>query len=510
MRFGHFDDIPVFYLTWYTKRYSLWVYRTVYRSLSFVNDNNSRGDKKMQEAYRNIVQENTLDWFENGVLYHIYPLGMLGCERRNDGGVVRHRLPELIGLVAHLQALGVSAVYLGPLFESSTHGYDTKDYFHIDRRLGDDEDFKVLVRAYHEAGIRVIVDGVFNHVGKEFWGYREVMEYRDMARTRYWFKGLRFDGRARDGVRYETWEGHDELVKLDLDNDGARGHLLDAVSYWIREFGIDGIRLDAADCLSQNFIRALRSHVESIRTDFLLVGEVIHGDYRTWANSEMMHGTTNYEAYKGLWSSHHDGNFHEIAYSLNRQFGPAGIYRDLSMYSFVDNHDVDRVVHKLKSPLSLYSLYALMFFMPGTPSIYYGSEWGILGQKGHGYDADVPLRPSISVSDLSVGHLRQTMEGVSLEHAIRRFSQVRRANSALCIGSYRQIEVQAQWLAFERSIDCESVYCIVSDMPVNSPVTLSVPPGRYRDILNDEEVETSGGCLRVEAYAHWARVFVRC
>lgn len=447
-------------------------------------------------------------WFEGGVLYHIYPLGMLGCSRRNEGGAVCHRLPELAGLVDHLRALGVTAVYFGPLFESSTHGYDTIDYFYIDRRLGSDDDFRNLVDCYHEAGIRVIVDGVFNHVGRGFWGFREAMQERDMARTRDWFAGLRFDGRCRDGVSYSTWEGHEELVKLNLDHPGVRGHLLDAVSWWISEFHIDGIRLDAADCLSQDFVRALRAHVDRIRSDFLLVGEVIHGDYRVWANGGMMHGTTNYEAYKGLWSSHNDGNFHEIAYSLNRQFGAGGIYRDLEMYSFVDNHDVDRIATKLRSPYSLYSVYALMFLMPGCPSIYYGSEWGICGRKGRGYDADVALRPAVSVSDLSVGHVSESYESATLEDALCRFSRVRRSEAALCWGNYRQIAVTAQTLTFERTWGMETVICLVSDQPVSQKQNLSgVCDGRYVDILNGGEAfEVRGGRLEIEFYPHWARV----
>lgn len=447
-------------------------------------------------------------WFEDTVLYHIYPLGMLGCERVNDGGEVRHRLREFEHLTAHLNELGVNAVYFGPLFESSTHGYDTKDYFHIDRRLGDDSDFRHLVDVFHAANIRVIVDAVFNHVGRGFWGFQEALEYRDMSRTRSWFKGLRFDGRCRDGVGYATWEGHEELVKLDLMNGDVRQHLFDAVSWWIQEFDIDGIRLDAADCLEQDFVRALRAHALSIRPDFLLVGEVIHGDYRIWANDGMMHGTTNYEAYKGLWSSHNDGNFHEIAYSLNRQFGPSGLYRDLCMYNFLDNHDVDRIATRLKSPFSLYSVYALMFLMPGTPSIYYGSEWGIMGRKGHGYDADIPLRPAISAHDLSCGHVGNSTESASLCKAIARLADFRKSHPSLCHGDYRQIAVSAQMLAFERWDNDESLICVISDMPVVKSVDIRVPDGVYQDIFNEDApvMSTCNGQLTLDAYPHWARV----
>jgi glycosidase len=464
----------------------------------------------MMNTCRKYMENCENHWFDETVLYHIYPLGMLGCERSNDGGEVRHRLPALEKLTAHLKDLGMNAVYFGPLFESSTHGYDTRDYFHIDRRLGDDDDFRHLVEVYHEAGIRVIVDAVFNHVGRDFWAFREAMTWRDMARTRNWFKDLRFDANTSDGIKYSTWEGHKELVKLNLGNPDTRQHLLDAVSWWINEFHIDGIRLDAADCLDPEFVRILRAHACSIRSDFLMVGEVIHGDYRMWANPEMMHGTTNYEAYKGLWSSHNDGNFHEIAYSLNREFGDQGIYRNLCMYNFVDNHDVDRIATRLRRPFSLYSLYAMMFLIPGTPSVYYGSEWGILGKKGHGYDADLPIRPMIGVGDISNGHVDNCCESASLKDAISKLAHFRLAHPALCCGNYRQIDVTAQTLAFERSADDELLICCVSDLPAAKEISLNVPGGIYRDILNGgESVCADQGVLRFEAYPHWARVWQR-
>ena len=446
----------------------------------------------------------TGNWFRNGFVYHIYPLGMLGCEQFNDNGEIRHRLPEIAKLIPHLKSIGVDTIYFGPIFESTRHGYDTKDYFHIDRRLGDDSDFVELVKALHHAEIRVIVDAVFNHTGRDFWGFREALEYGDMARTRYWFKNLRRD--RNNNLRYDTWEGHEELVKLDLNHPDVRQHLFDAVAWWIQQFDIDGLRLDAADCLEPDFVRALRNYTATLREDFMLIGEVIHGDYRQWAGPEMMHGTTNYEAYKGLWSSHNDANFHEIAYTLNRQFGAGGIYKDLSMYTFADNHDVDRVASKLKSPLSLYSLYALIFTMPGTPSIYYGSEWGITGKRTRGYDADQAIRPAISADALATGQVDKTMESASLCDAIARFSRIRHASKALCCGDYRQIAVSAQTLVFERYTEDESIVCIVSDEPIAKPVTLHIDCGKYTDLLNGGEFEVTDHTLTIEAYPHWARI----
>ena len=455
-------------------------------------------------AYQQSHCPDSCSWFVKSVVYHIYPLGMLGCEPYNDNGPVRHRLSSVAEIIPHLRSLGIDAIYFGPLFESTRHGYDTKDYYHIDRRLGSDEDFAWLVQSLHQAGIRVIVDAVFNHTGCEFWAFKDVQEYGELSRTRYWFKNLRF-GR-NNKLHYDTWEGHEELVKLDLNHPEVREHLFGAVSWWIQQFDIDGLRLDAADCLDPDFICALRNYTSSIRNDFILVGEVIHGDYRQWAGPDKLHGTTNYEAYKGLWSSHNDGNFHEIAYTLNRQFGPNGIYKDLAMYSFADNHDVDRVSSRLKSPLSLYSLYALMFFMPGTPSIYYGSEWGITGKRTHGYDADLAIRPFISTQDLSVGHVDKTLEGASLCDAIARFSKIRHASNALCCGSYRQIKVESQILVFERYTDDESVICIISDHPISHPIDLEIPNGKYTDLLNGGVYSVQDNHLSIEVFPHWARV----
>ena len=447
-------------------------------------------------------------WYQTAVFYHIYPLGMLGAERRNDDAPPRSRLQNLIGLLDHLSNLCVTALYIGPLFESSTHGYDTRDYYHVDRRLGTDEDFRHFVQACHQRGIRVIVDAVFNHVGREFWGFGEVLRHRHEARTKAWFSGLRFDAPTPDGIGYHTWEGHGDLVKLNLDHPEVREHLFGAVAHWIDHFQIDGLRLDAADCLTPDFIRALRQFTDAKAPDFYLMGEVIHGDYRKWANSQMLHGTTNYEAYKGIWSSHRDKNFHEIAYTLQRQFGHAGIYSDLAMYTFVDNHDTTRIASILDNALDLYSAYALLFLMPGAPSLYYGSEWGIFGKKGQGYEADYPVRPHITIQDAAAGNLHGIHGRASLCEAIAKLARCRRQCPTLADGTYRQIAVSSQWLVFERSGD-ETVLCAVSALPTQQDIVIPAPDGRYLDILNGGEVEAKHGRLSLELYPNWARVLKR-
>ena len=323
-------------------------------------------------------------WACDSVFYHIYPLGFCGAPLKNDFcSPVTPRLEKLTDWLGHLRDLGINALYLGPLFESSTHGYDTADYYRVDRRLGSNQLLTHLSALLHQKGIRLVLDGVFHHVGRDFWAFRDVLERCEQSAYAEWFQGLDFQKRSPfdDPFAYEGWRGHYNLVKLNLHNPSVKSHLFHAVDGWIREFNLDGLRLDVADCLDMDFQKELATFCKSRRPDFWLMGEVIHGDYRKWVNPETLDSVTNYVAYKGLYSSHLDKNYFEIAYTLKRQFGEDGLYRDLPLYVFADNHDVNRVASRLKNPAHLYPLYCLLFTMPGVPSIYYGSEWGIEGER---------------------------------------------------------------------------------------------------------------------------------
>ncbi len=323
-------------------------------------------------------------WSNDAFFYHIYPLGFCGAPFHNDfSSPPVPRLEKLYNWLDHIQELGANALYLGPVFESSAHGYDTVDYYWVDRRLGTNETLAALSREIHRRGMRLVLDGVFNHVGRDFWAFYDVRQKGADSAYCDWFSKLSFGGTSPQGdpFTYEGWNGHSSLVRLNQSNPAVRKHLFDAVAAWIRDFDIDGLRLDAADCLEKDFIIDLAAHCRSLRADFWMVGEVIHGDYRAWANPTMFDAVTNYECYKGLYSSHVDQNYFELAYALNRQFGPAGIYSGLPLYAFADNHDVDRVASSLRNPAHLYPLYTLLLTIPGVPSIYYGSEWGIEGRR---------------------------------------------------------------------------------------------------------------------------------
>lgn len=446
-------------------------------------------------------------WARDAVFYHIYPLGMLGAPASNDmQGDPVHRLPRLTAWTGHLQALGVNAVYLGPVFESARHGYDTIDYFTVDRRLGANDDLRDLVAHFHANGIRVILDAVYNHVGRDHFAFRDLREHGERSRYRDWFVGVDFAQRSPlgDPFTYHGWNGVLDLVKLNVANHDVREHLFAATRQWFDEFGIDGLRLDAADVLDRDFQRDLAAVVREVAPDAWLLGEVIHGDYRDWTGPGMLDATTNYEAWKGLYSSFNDANLHEIGYALNRQFGEGGIYQDLPLYAFADNHDVNRIASLLREPAHLYPLHALLFTMPGVPAIYYGSEWGISGEKRDGDDA--PLRPALGwpVDESAMPHPQLARE-------IGRLAAIRHGSVALRSGDYRQLHVAPEQLAFARQADGETVVVAINAAAGSAPldVTTSLPDGSVLTDALDPSVtaHVEGGRITGPAVpARWARI----
>jgi cyclomaltodextrinase / maltogenic alpha-amylase / neopullulanase len=421
-------------------------------------------------------------WAQAAIFYHIYPLGFCGAPARNDFcSTPVPRLEKINEWIPHLHSLGINALYLGPVFESSAHGYDTVDYYHVDRRLGNDQILSQVTANLHRNGIRVILDGVFNHVGRDFWAFYDVRQHGQASHYCDWFQGLRFDSRSPygDPFVYEGWNGCYDLVKLNLGNPQVKTHIFEAVRSWVEAFGIDGLRLDAADCVDLGFLQELRLFTHSLRPDFWLVGEVIHGDYRRWVNPAMLDSVTNYECYKGLYSSLVDKNFFEIAYSLNRLFGPDGLLRGAPLYNFVDNHDVNRVASQLRNPAHLAPLYCLLFTMPGIPSIYYGSEWGMEAKRTRTDDA--PLRPCLDLSTLSANPPRPELSGI-----IARLAGIRSGSPALQIGEYRQLYVSQEQFAFLRQNTDEKMVVVINAASTPARVQLSLPFPALKavDLLN--------------------------
>lgn len=419
-------------------------------------------------------------WADNSVFYQIYPLGITGAPRDNDGVTV-NRIGKIADWLPHIKKLGANAIYFSPVFESDTHGYDTRDYRKIDCRLGTNEDFRALVDACHAEGIKVVIDGVFNHVGRNFFAFRDVREKRWESRYRDWFH-INFDGNSayNDGLWYEGWEGHYELVKLNLRNPAVRDYLVDTIKYWIEEFDIDGLRLDVAYSLEPDFIRQLRWFSDNCGRDFFLLGETLHGDYNRWVGDGLLHSCTNYECYKGLWSALNSYNLFEIVHSLKRQFGPEPwtLYKGKHLYCFADNHDVSRAASILSNKNHLSLDYGILFGMPGIPQVYYGSEWGVQGDKRGG---DWGLRPAIDKPEWN-----------ELTDKIAAMAKAHKESKALCYGDFGDLVLTNKQTVFRRTFDGETVLVAVNIDGV--PFFARFNWGEKAvDLLTGEEKSVAGG-----------------
>lgn len=431
-------------------------------------------------------------WFDDATIYQIYPLGLCGAPLQNDGSdqTGEHRILRVLDWVEHIKKLGATCVLFNPLFDSDAHGYDTRDYNRVDPRLGTKEDFQAVCKALHEAGIRVMLDGVFNHVGRGFWAFRDVQEKKWDSAYKDWFH-ISFDGNScyNDGFWYEGWEGHFELVKLNLQNPAVVDYLMECVKYWIDEFDIDGLRLDVAYSLDHNFMRRLRSYTQELKLDFALIGEVLFGDYNIIVNDEMLHSCTNYECYKGLYSSFNSMNMFEIAHSLHRQFGSDQwcIYRGKHLMTFVDNHDVTRLASILTNKKHIPLAYGLLMGMPGIPCLYYGSEWAEQGEKAP--DNDYALRPCF-----------EEPKPNELTEFIKKLIRVRQESDALCNGAYKNVVIQNHQLVFERCSEKERV--IVAINAADYPYTANAGElnGTAADLLTGETV-TMNGQLELKPYS---------
>ena len=404
-------------------------------------------------------------WYEKAVFYHIYPLGLLGAPKENFSPdkepVCPAPLRNLEPWIPHMKELGCNALYIGPLFESSTHGYDTRDYRLVDRRLGTNEDFRRFVKLCHEAGIQVVVDGVFNHTGREFFAFRSLQENREDSPYSSWYRNVQFHTGSPlgDSFCYDCWQGHFSLPCLNLSNPEVKTYLFDTVRFWIEQFDIDGIRLDCANVLDMSFMQELREKTAAMKPEFWLMGEVIHGEYGRWVNLQTLHSVTNYELHKALYSGHNDHNYFEIAHNV-RRLEAVGT----ALYTFTDNHDEDRLYSKLHCKAHLFPVYQLLFTLPGIPSIYYGSEWGIEGKRSS--CSDEALRPALSL---------EQMENNELTEYISSLAAIHRENDAFHGGRYQELFLTNRQYAFCRFGSETVVLSAVNNDEQEAAVSVSLP-----------------------------------
>ena len=433
-------------------------------------------------------------WYEEAVFYHIYPLGLTGAPMQNSYGEPVHRLNTLLSWISHIREISCNALYIGPLFESVGHGYETTDYKKLDSRLGTNEDLAGFVEECHSQGIKVIFDGVFNHTGRDFFAFQDLKRNRENSAYKDWFCNVNFRGNNEynDGFSYENWGGYNLLVKLNQNNPAVRDYICDVIRFWVKEFDVDGIRLDAADVLDFGYMQALRKVANEVKPDFWLMGEVIHGDYTRWVNEGTLHSVTNYHLHKALYSGHNDHNYFEIAHTVRRQQDMGGNRPGgMKLYNFVDNHDVERIYTKLNNKAHFVPVHILLYTLPGLPSVYYGSEFGIEGRKEWGSDAS--LRPCLSLENYA-----DAMEKNPCTKLIAALGRIRRDVKALSYGDYKELQLTTRQYAFSRSCGGKTVLVTVNND--DGDFTMTLPAGNaaeYVGVLSGDRVKNENGQIRV-------------
>ena len=443
-------------------------------------------------------------WYEQAIFYHMYPLGITGAPKINVQTEVTDRFKELDQWIPHIRSLGCNAIYIGPLFESSSHGYDTRDYKLVDRRLGTNDDFREFTKLCHENGIKVVVDGVFNHTGREFFAFKDIQEKKWDSPYKDWYKGVNFGWQSPlgDPFGYEAWQGHFELPCLNLYNPQVKDYLFDVIRFWVNEFDIDGIRLDCANILDFNFMKEMRAKTASMKPDFWLMGEVIHGDYGRWVNPEMLHSVTNYELHKSIYSGFNDHNFFEIAHNVRRL---EAIGRQL--YTFLDNHDEDRIASKLKVKEHLYPVYTCLMTLPGIPSIYYGGEWATEGRRTSTCDDD--LRPCILAQKIPELNCKLT-------DFISKLGKIHQENEELHTGKYQELLLTNRQYAYARWGNNSLIITALNNDDNEAILNIPVPIQAREavDLLNRDDTTSNentvlsiqNGRLEIKLKGNWGAV----
>lgn len=331
-------------------------------------------------------------WVDHLIGWHVYPLGFVGAPARLESQEVSHRLAHLGAWLDHAVALGCSSLALGPVFSSASHGYDTLDYFTIDPRLGDDDDFDHLLQAAHARGLSVLLDGVFNHVSRRNRIVQDAQSAgpdSDAGRMVRWCAG-----------RLDVFEGHSDLVALNHDNPAVREHVTRIMNYWCGR-GVDGWRLDAAYSVNPEFWAAVLPPVREKRPDVWIFGEVIHGDYASIVRASGMDSVTQYELWKGIWSSIESRNFFELDHALGRHNEFSDVFTPVT---FVGNHDVTRIASRVGQDGAVLAT-AILATIGGIPLIYYGDELAYRGVKEERFGGDDDIRPVFPASPADLSNL---------------------------------------------------------------------------------------------------------
>lgn len=452
------------------------------------------------------------EWARRAVFYQIYPLGFLDAPPRNDRrSDPVPRLAELRNWYDHIINLGVTAIYFCPVFESLSHGYDTVDFFSIDRRLGDTHLFREIVDELHELGLRVILDGVFNHTGREFFAFQDILQNgRDSQYVDWYFINWGSDSSYRDGFAYDCWENHQSLPRLNLDRPDTRNYIFEVARMWLGDVGMDGWRLDVAYEIDPGFWWEFRRVCKAAKPDCFLLGELIHGDYRKWVAPDLLDSGTNYQLHKAILGSFNDKNFWELKAVMERALHPEwGVFADLTLFNFLGNHDVTRILSELKDPRYFYPALIFLMTAPGIPCLYYGDEVGMHGRKK---DGDRVLRRPMLLPD-EVWPDKER----NIYRETARLAAIRKQHPSLLYGRYAALNAGRTIFSFLRQYVRETA--IIAINSGDKPVALSVPAGKegipddtlFTDVLDHarQTYRVENGQLKIDKlWPGWGRIMV--
>jgi glycosidase len=452
------------------------------------------------------------DWTKKAIIYHIYPLGFFDAPKfGRDNGLV-DRLAGIRDYYDYFKNLGINTIQFGPIFESVSHGYDTIDYMKIDHRLGTNDLFKQIVKELHDMGIKVLVDGVFNHVSREFDSFKDIKQYRENSWRKHWhYIDFSKNNPYDDGFDYKNWEGHYELVKLNLDENDVREHIFSVARYWLGEIGIDGWRLDVAYKIKPDFWKDFRRVCKDAKNDCFLIGEMIHGPYNKWVGRDLLDAGTSYQIYKSIWSAFNSNNMYELKAVLERSFHPEwGMFKDIVLVNFLGNHDTTRIRSILADERNLYPAFIFLFTSNGIPKIYYGDEIGMRGVKGA--DNDYDLRKSM-VKD------RQNWpeHGVNIFNHIQKLINLRKNNHALIYGALVPAYAQDNILAYLRKSSQQTIMVVINSSSETQFKKIplwnqNLDGARFVELLDqggNKEYIIHNNHLEAELFSNWGRILVK-
>lgn len=380
---------------------------------------------------------------DQSIWWHIYPLGACGApirEAREPG----RRLPILANWLDYAVDLGATGLLLGPIFQSTSHGYDTTDYFRIDDRLGTDEDFDALVAGCRERGLRLLLDGVFSHAGSEHPLLARALEE---GRDSWVGRLFHIDWDTEGGPYPWFFEGHSDLVRFDHSHEEAIAYVSDVMRHWLAR-GIDGWRLDAAYSVPNGFWREAIGRTREEFPDAFFLGEVIHGDYAGIVAESDMNTVTEYELWKSIWSSICEKNFFELDWTMRRH---QDLLAAFVPQTFVGNHDVTRIATTLGTEGAIAAA-TILFTVGGMPSVYYGDEQGFTGTKEQRAGGDDEVRPPLPTTPAELSTL-----GAGMFATYRELIALRRARPWLTGASTEALMLQNEHYRYRTSIGSDAI-----------------------------------------------------